>query len=99
MGIGTHGYNANVNLPQHTKQMKQENKILTVLKFTVLFPLFVYLFIADRIMIFLAPFVKNKWHENLAMNHDKQWIALFTLYRLIALLTYFSIYKFITYVF
>jgi len=28
MGTGTYGYNANTNLPQHTKQMKQENKIL-----------------------------------------------------------------------
>lgn len=99
MGIGTYSCNDYINLPQHKKQMKQENKILTVLKFTVLFPLFVYLFIADRIMIFCAPFVKNKWHENLAMNHDKQWVALFTLYRLVAFLMYFSIYKFITYVF
>ena len=74
-------------------------KALQITAFIILFPAWAYLFFADRIWMYMFPFIKNEWHQDLAKNHDKHWIALLGLYRVLMLLIFISIYKFLTYVF
>jgi hypothetical protein len=73
-------------------------KAITIAKFIILAPIYLYLFIADRLFISFYP-IGNQWHQNVALKHPNWWVVLLTTYRIVWALILFSIFKFIQYVF
>lgn len=68
-----------------------------IIKTILLAPFFFYVFIADRITMRIFPFMFNKWHIHTAMNNDRLWVVLLTIYRVVSLVIFIATYYLIKY--
>lgn len=45
----------------------------------------------------MFPFMFNKWHVQTAMNNDRLWVVLLTIYRMVSLVIFIAAYYLIKY--